>query len=45
MPTTISTSLTTRDTRTYVYPETPAYTVGTREDDILYTIELRPQSK
>lgn len=43
MPAVISVSLTTGDTSTYVYPpDVTAYTV-TRDDDILYTLDLAPR--
>lgn len=44
MPTTITTSLTTRDTRGYVYPENTPYDLQDK-DDVLYSLELRPQVK
>lgn len=43
MPTEITTSLTTGDTRTYVYPEDAPYGVESRNDDVLYSMELMPQ--
>jgi hypothetical protein len=43
MPTEITTSLTTGDTRTYIYPEDATYDVESRDDDVLYSMELRPQ--
>lgn len=45
MPTEISTSLTTGDTRTYVYPEDTAYIVKSGNDEILYTMELAPREE
>lgn len=43
MPAVISVSLTTGGTRTYAYPpDLTAYAV-TRDDDILYTLDLAPR--
>ncbi len=38
----ISTSLTTGDTRGYIYPEDTTYDVAEKADDVLYSIELTP---
>lgn len=43
MPTAVSTSLTTSDTRTYVYPEDSAYVPGDGGADVLYAITLAPR--
>jgi hypothetical protein len=45
MPAAISTSLTTGDTRAYVYPENAAYVVEPRPGDILYSMLLMPKPK
>lgn len=45
MPATISTSLTTGDTRAYVYPENADYVVEPRPDTILYKMVLVPKPK
>ncbi|HXP18878.1 MAG TPA: hypothetical protein VN840_04435 [Streptosporangiaceae bacterium] len=39
----ISTSLTTGDVRTYVYPQDTAYIMDSRDDAILYTLDLAPR--
>jgi len=44
MPATISTSLTTGDTRAYVYPDRMAYLTEPRQDTILYQALLTPKS-
>ena len=45
MPAPISTSLTTGDTRAYVYPENAAYVVEPKPDIILYRMLLLPKPK
>ncbi len=45
MPTEISTSLTTGDTRTYVYPEDTAYVVKIENNEVLYSMELAPREQ
>lgn len=45
MPGTISTSLTTGDTRAYIYPENPAYVAAPGGDNILYRVLLTPKPK
>jgi hypothetical protein len=45
MPATISTSLTTGDTRAYVYPENVDYVVEPPAGNILYTMVLMPRPK
>lgn len=43
MPTQMSTSLTTADTRAYTYPQDAEYVVeAPGGDDILYTLDLVP---
>jgi hypothetical protein len=44
VPSQISTSLATADTRTYVYPSDATYvTDSPHGDDILYTLDLAPR--
>lgn len=43
MPESISSSLTTADTRTYIYPQDAAYVMDDRDDDVLYTLDLAPR--
>lgn len=45
MPTQISTSLTTADTRAYMYPPDADYVIDAPGDgsDILYTLDLMPR--
>lgn len=42
MPSAISTSWTTADTRAYAYPDV-AYVDTDQQDDVLYTLQLAPR--
>lgn len=43
MPATISTSLTTGDTRAYVYPDNTAYLTEPQQDTVIYRALLMPK--